>query len=121
MKKLISAAAVSFWALPLFVFAQQINTIQDAGSVVTGIIQGVLVPLVFTIAFIVFIWGVFKYFIAGTEDAEAKQRAQHLMLYGIVGFFVMVSVWGLVGVLLNSFKLDNNIDAGQLPQVPRPR
>lgn len=29
-----------------------------------------------------------------------------MMIYGIIGLFVMVSVWGLVNLLSNTFKLD---------------
>ena len=30
------------------------------------------------------------------------------MLYGIIGLFVMVSVWGLVTIVKNTFDLDDN-------------
>jgi hypothetical protein len=36
------------------------------------------------------------------------------MIFGIIAIAVMVSVWGLVNFLTNSFKLDN-----QTPIVPK--
>ncbi len=112
------AVIASTWALPLLAFAQ-VRSIYDAGAVVTQIINGVLVPLVFAIAFIVFIWGVFQYFIAGGHDEEAKEKGKSLMLYGLIGFFLMVSVWGLVNILVGTFNL--NSTPPQFPSAPGPR
>jgi NADH:ubiquinone oxidoreductase subunit 2 (subunit N) len=117
MKKIIALGA-SF-AFPLLAFAQ-VRSIQDAGVAVTQIINGTLVPLVFAIAFIVFIWGIFQYFIQGGHDEEAKVKGKSLMLYGIVGFFLMVSVWGLVNILVGTFNLSSN-GPQFIPVAPGPR
>jgi hypothetical protein len=37
-----------------------------------------------------------------------KTKGKNLMLYGLVGFFVMVSVWGLVNILTGTFGFGNN-------------
>lgn len=111
----LSAAA---WALPLLAFAQ-VRSIQEAGGIVTSIINGVLVPLVFAIAFIVFIWGVFQYFILGGSNQEKREEGQKLMLYGLIGFFLMVSVWGLVNILVGTFNLSQT--PPNLPGAPGPR
>lgn len=116
MKKL--AILGSTWALPLLAFAQ-VRTIFDAANLITTIINSVLVPMVFAIAFIVFIWGVFTYFIAAGENDEKREAGKKLMLYGIVGFFVMVAVWGLVNILVGTFQLNQNIP--NLPVAPGPR
>lgn len=76
-----------------------------------GIMEAII-PILFSIAVIVFVWGVFRYVIAEGED---KQVGKNVMIYGIVGLFVMVSVWGLVNVVYNTFGLDNwnyNIGGG---------
>jgi NADH:ubiquinone oxidoreductase subunit 2 (subunit N) len=116
MKKL--AVIGSAWALPLLAFAQ-VRNIYDAAGLITNLINGVLVPLVFAIAFVVFIWGVFTYFIASGENDEKRENGKKLMLYGIVGFFLMVSVWGLVNILVGTFQLNGNIPT--LPGAPGPR
>lgn len=97
--------STSLLALPLLVSAQQINSITSAGDAIMNIINNVLVPLIFAVAFLVFIWGVFQYFIAKSE--EAKENGKNLILYGLIGFFVMVSVWGLVNILVGTFSLNN--------------
>ncbi len=116
MKKL--AILVATWTLPIVALAQ-VRDVFQAATLITQIINGVLVPLVFAIAFIVFIWGVFTYFILSGGNAEKREEGQKLMLYGIVGFFVMVAVWGLVNILLGTFQLNNNIPS--LPGAPGPR
>jgi hypothetical protein len=115
MKKLAPFAAAAAWALPALVFAQ--TSVFSLAATITNIINGVLVPLVFAVAFLVFIFGVFRFFIAGGD--EEKKKAQHLILYGIIGFFVMVSVWGLVNILVGTFNLNGNVPT--LPPAPGPR
>ncbi len=117
MKKLAYLSAGLF-LLPALAFAQQVRSIFDAGAVVTNIINGVLVPLVFAIAFVVFIWGVFQYFILAGGNEEKRKQGQDLMLYGLIGFFVMVSVWGLVNILVGTFDLQKVIPT--LPDAPGP-
>ena len=63
------------------------------------LIDYVLVPLVFSLAFIVFLWGIFNFFIAGGADEEKREKGKQFMVWGLIGFFVMVSVWGIVAVL----------------------
>lgn len=74
---------------------------------ILSLINDVLVPLIFAIAFIVFLWGVFKYFIAGATEPESRKKGGQLVLYGVIGFAIMVSVWGLVNVVTNTFSLDS--------------
>lgn len=94
--------------------------IEDLGSLVIGTINGIIVPVVFTIAFIVFIWGVFlKYILAHGDPAKVKQGHQ-LILWGLIGFAVMFSIWGLVNVVVATFGLDISGPASDLPGGPEP-
>jgi hypothetical protein len=80
--------------------------------VVVNRILGAVVPLLITVALIVFIWGLILYLTKiGTED---KQKGIQIMLWGIVALFVMSSVWGLVALLQNTFSVQRNE-----PFVPR--
>lgn len=93
------------------------NNLGDVAVYILDFINNILVPLVFAIAFLVFIWGLFYNFIA---KAEKREEGKSLMLWGIVAFFVMVSVWGLVNILVGTFELDSdNLD--NIPEVPEQR
>lgn len=94
--------------LPALAFAQQVTSVQSAGSFVVNFINTVAVPVLFAIAFIVFIFGVFQYFIMSRGDEEKSANAKNLMLYGLIGFFLMVSVWGLVNILIGTVSLNSN-------------
>lgn len=61
-----------------------------------------VVPLLFSIATVAFIWGIIQYFL-NPDNEEKRKTGKSYMLWGIIGLFVMLSMWGLVGVLSNTF------------------
>lgn len=72
---------------------------------VTCIIGKSVVPLIFALAALMFFWGVVQYVIGGAEEKE-KAKGKQFMIWGIVAIAVMISVWGLVRVLTNTFDID---------------
>jgi hypothetical protein len=104
-----AAAPALLLAVALPAFAQ--NSTSAGGIINLGnyllqvvtFIDVYLVPLVFALAFIVFIFGIYNTFIAGAANEEKRQEGQKLVLYGLIGFFIMFSVWGLVNVLVGTF------------------
>ena len=79
----------------------------DANSIlntVSGIINS-LVPIILSLAIVFFLWGVLQYV---TKAGEEKAKAREQMLWGIIAIAVMVSIWGLVGVIRNTFQLTDN-------------
>lgn len=117
MKKALALTSGTFAALvlPLVSSAQSISNISDAGSFVINTINNVLVPVIFAIAFIVFLWGAFDTFIVGANSEEVKEKGKNLMLWGLIGFFVMVSIWGLVNILTGSVSFGTNTAPTTLP------
>jgi len=75
-----------------------------AGNIIY-IINSVLVPLLFAIAFIVFLYGVAKTYIFSHGETAEVEEGHKLILWGIIGFVVMISLWGLVNVVSNTFGL----------------
>ena len=74
------------------------------GNVVDPIITAVVYPVVelmLMVALIVFIYGIVKMIING-DDAEARKEGRQVMLYGVIGLFIMLSAWGIVYVIANS-------------------
>lgn len=80
------------------------------------IISVSIIPLLFAIAISVFVWGIVQY-IKNAADSKKREEGRNFMIYGVVSIFVIVSMWGLVGFLRNTFSLGN----GQvlLPRTPR--
>ncbi|MEN9582776.1 MAG: hypothetical protein RL641_730 [Candidatus Parcubacteria bacterium] len=63
-----------------------------------------IIPLIFSLAMLVFLYGVMKYVIAA-DGSDDREEGRWFMIYGIIGIFVMVSVWGLVGLISNTFDI----------------
>jgi hypothetical protein len=98
------------------------NGVTNLGSWLLAIIAFIdvyVVPLVFALAFIIFIWGVFQYFIAGGASEEKRDEGKKFVMYGIIGFFLMFSVWGIVNLLVNTFHFNSAARPG-LPTFGAP-
>lgn len=122
MKFLIRVAAL-FPLMPALALAQSVGnfgTVETFFGNFVDFINGTLVPLVFALAFLMFIWGVFKYFILGGGDEEKRAEGKQLMLWGIIAFVVMVSVWGIVNILSTGlFGTTTNLQ--NIPNAPSTR
>ncbi|OIO33277.1 MAG: hypothetical protein COZ49_04260 [Candidatus Yonathbacteria bacterium CG_4_10_14_3_um_filter_47_65] len=110
------AAAVFFGVacalFPLLAFADPPATFKDLVKLFISSILDPLVPLIIGLALVYFLWGVSKYILHG-DDEKKREEGRQMMVYGIIGLFVMVSVWGLVNILVGTFGLSNII-----PQLP---
>lgn len=113
MKK-ISLIVLGFF-VPVLAFAQ--TTI---GSIISDIseIISFLIPIAITAGVLYFIWGVIKYITA--KDEEKQTEARSTMISGIIGLFVIISVWGLVRVIQNTFNIDNSggVYETDIPCIP---
>lgn len=61
------------------------------------------IVVIFALSVLVFIWGVFQYTVLAQGDERKTVEAKNVIFYGIIGLFVMASVWGLVRILVNTF------------------
>jgi len=61
-----------------------------------------VVPLLFSIAVAGFIWGIIQFYL-NPNNEEQRKSGKAFMLWGIIALFVMISMWGLVAVLGNTF------------------
>lgn len=75
------------------------------GGTILSVINGVFVPVLFAVAFIVFLYGIAKAYIFSNGEPAEVEKGHKLVLWGIVAFAVMISVWGLVNVVANTFGL----------------
>lgn len=104
MKPFAFSAALSALVIPIFVHAQEFRgeVLGNYMASIIGFINSFLIPFIWAIAFIVFIWGVFTYFIAGGASEEQRDKGKQLVMWGIIGFVVMSCVWGLVNLFTNT-------------------
>jgi len=100
-------ASLGAFAPTLALAAGEFNKLNDFVGNILDFINGTLVPLIFAVAFLIFLWGIFKYFILGGDDEDKRKEGRNLMMYGIGGFVVMVSVWGIVNLLAGGLGLQD--------------
>ncbi len=60
-----------------------------------------LILLLFALALAYFLYGVFE-FIANWNNDEKKTSGKSHMLWGIIGLTIMMGVWFLLGVILDT-------------------
>ncbi len=72
-----------------------------------------LIPLLATLALLVFVYGL-ALFIKNSSGEKAGEAAKALMIQGLVGLFVMFSVWGIVAFVSGELFGDNRIS---IPQI----
>ena len=84
-------------------FASSHTTVSDIVNTLTTQVLNPLITLFFVLATVVFIWGVVQY-VAGSGGDESKLKAgKRLMIWGIIGMFLMASAWGIVRLLCDFF------------------
>lgn len=71
-----------------------------------------IVPILVGFALVIFLWGIFK-FIKNGGDEKAREEGKQIMLWGVIGLFVMLCVWGFVAILAHTL-LGGNIVIPQL-------
>lgn len=83
-----------------------INTAQAA--TIEGVISKVkdvllqVVSLLIVVGTIVFMWGIIRYVSAGDDETKVEE-GRRLIIFGLIGLAVMVSVWGLVKLIADTF------------------
>ena len=68
------------------------------GSVIPIVDQGII-PLLYALAFLFFMYGVARFFFSTNEEKRTEGRK--FAIWGIVGFVVLFSLWGMVNLLLS--------------------
>ncbi len=94
-------AAVTF-LIPQVLRAQEPETFTDVVNIVIDF-SNLVIYFLIALSIVVFMWGVMKVWIVSGGDAYKVQEGKKYVVAGIVGLFVMVTVWGLVRILAITF------------------
>ena len=114
-------ASVALFAFPVALFAQGIVDDGSGGEFgqllrdLLAFANNILIPFILGIGFLVFVWGMFRYFIAGGANDEAKEQGKSLMVYATLGFVLIIVFWGIVNLLAQSTGLDGDPAVGVIP------
>ena len=120
MKKSSIIAGIAAFA-PVATNAQ-IATTGDAGpfgDLLANILvftNQTLIPFIIGIGFLVFVWGMFQYFIAGGANEESREKGRKLMINATLGFVVIIIFFGVINLLTSSIGLEGQ-SLNNVPQV----
>ncbi len=108
MKKIIFSTG--FFLVPLLALAQ---SIEDIISTLDDIF-GSIVPLLMVVAMAAFLWGIVKYIYAA-GDEEKRKNAKGIIVYGVLGMFILVAFWGIFKIIEATF----GVEIGGTIEVPQ--
>lgn len=88
-------------------------SIQDYLVSITFFINDALLPVLFALALLFFVFNSFRFFILGHNESDAKEKAKQLAIYGIAAFVLLVSIWGIVNLIVYGLDI-----SGDYPVTP---
>ena len=129
LKTYLASLTVALLVAPLYIFAQGAGSptpagpgdLEDVSDFVTDIstfISKILIPFIFSLALIVFLYGVFNYFILGGGDESKREEGRKLMLWAIIAFVVMISIFGIVNLIAGGLGFSESETFLRIPDAP---
>lgn len=92
-------------------------------TTISGIINkvstGILIPFItilMILSTLIFIWGIIK-FIAAAGDPKKVEEGKQIIMWGLIGLFVIAGMWALASIIQLTFFTGNEtiITPGDLP------
>ena len=80
----------------------------------------VVIPFIIGMGFLVFVWGMFQYFVAGGANEESKEKGKRLMINATIAFIVIIIFFGAINLLTTSTGLEGQ-KIKNVPQVTVPK
>jgi len=82
-------------------FGETPETFADFVFTIYGFANFIITTLV-ALALLYFFWGI-ALFILNAANEEARTTGRQKMIWGIIGLFVIISIWGILAVVNNTF------------------
>lgn len=90
----------------------------DIDEIILRVNQYILNPIIaflFVLASILFVYGLVKFFLAAKEGGEDRETGKKHMVWGLVGMFIMISVFGIMRLIVNTFGIDLSEFDAEIP------
>ena len=117
MKHLSRFVLFSTVLTPVFASAAvpNLGVITPYSDAITDGINDILFPVLIAVAFIVFLYSIYKYFILGADNDVERTKGKEFALWSVIGFVIIFSVWGLVALVGDTLGLS---PGGSSPNPP---
>lgn len=71
---------------------------------VNSMIINPLILFLFALAVVYFLYGALE-FLMNQENEEKKTTGKSHMLWGVIGITIMMGVWAILGIIINTFNI----------------
>lgn len=85
---------------------------REVMAAIVGSIIDPLVLLIFSAGIFLFTWGLVV-FLTQLNNPEGRQKGVRHMLWGIVGIFIMATVFGIINIITETFGLGDPTRLGR--------
>ncbi|HWO07127.1 MAG TPA: hypothetical protein VNM40_00930 [Candidatus Paceibacterota bacterium] len=75
-----------------------------------------IIAVIFTLGLLMFFVGIVE-FLWQIKDGKTEGDGRKHMVWGLVGMLIMVSVYGIINLIINTFDLDDAIDTSRAQNV----
>lgn len=106
MKKNITTTLLLLSVTPTILFAAVGDNVASLLGEITNIIGRKLIPLFVTLALAVFFYRIVISIYKVGDNPKAVAEGKTLLFWGILAFFVMVSIWGITGFISDAFGIE---------------
>jgi hypothetical protein len=116
LKKVLTSAGL--FLTPALAFAQ-INigsNVSDLKDNIQGIFD-LLAPILIAVVVIYLLYGAFLFALAGGDD-DKKKKGKDILLYGLIGVFLIVSIIGLINFVIGSINFAGGNNPINSPVFP---
>lgn len=106
---------------PLFTAVAHAQGLAKVDSLIGRIVDSLVIPgvtLLTALAVVYFLYGVFTFIKNSGDSDEAVTTGKRHIIWGIIGLFIMVSAWGIIGFICTTVSCDSSGTTGeQIKQV----
>ncbi len=86
---------------------ESFNKVYEIISRINTYVINPIILLLFGIALLFFFYGLIEYLLKSKTDTSIIKKGTNHILFGIFGMFIMVSVFAILRVIVNSLPIDN--------------
>ena len=98
--------------------AQQLTPgLVEASNFVAQVNEIILYPLIallMGLALLIFLYGCYEY-ISHSAESSARETGQMHIIWGVVGMFIMLVAYGILGIAAGTFGLQDTLDCASDP------
>jgi hypothetical protein len=73
-----------------------------------------IIPFLGVVAFLIFVLGVARFIRSAGSEKEIKD-SKNLLIWGVIGLFVLVTIWGIIAFLSGEFGFGSGTPG--IPQI----